>query len=577
MLKNIILSAKFNQKIIYKCKYHKSNLNLAKVLTTDDVDEKCIEIFKQRGHDVHTIKTLPEAELIKIIGDFEGLVVRSATKVNKNVLAHSHKLKVVGRAGVGVDNIDVAEATKRGVIVMNTPGGNTVSTAQLAVSLICSLARKIPAADMSIKQGLWDRKSFMGLEMNGKTLGIIGCGRIGQVVATCATSMGMKVIGYDPVMTLDKYEEFGIIKATLDDIWGKSDFITIHTPLTPETSNLIGDVTLAKCKTGVRIVNCARGGIVDEAALLRALESGKVGGAALDVYSSEPPKEHLKPLLAHPNVICTPHLGASTEEAQINVARDVAIQMCDLFDQKDFVGVMNVPYLAASSQPSIKPFMLLAERMGAIVAQLSTSSITNIVIKTWGGRDVNITAKMNKQLLQAMLLKGLVSHSPSIDKSTRADMISAPLIASASNITYSVIIEAPENASASPYWNLLSVVATFEDGSVNQITGSVFGSIPHIVQIDEFKDLFSFQPEGKNILTFRNEDRPGAISEVLNILSLANINVASVNVARAPAVNDSTQLALCFMALDDNVPRESLDQLRGLSSLHKVSVINLNV
>jgi D-3-phosphoglycerate dehydrogenase len=252
--------------------YHATASAAAKVLATDGIDECCVKIFQERGHTVDLLKTLPEPELIKIIGNYDGLVVRSATKVNAKVLEHATKMQVVGRAGVGVDNIDIKAATKFGIMVMNTPGGNTVSTAQLAVSLICSLARMLPAADMSVKAGKWDRKSFTGVELSGKTLGIIGCGRIGQVVASCANTMGMNVIGYDPVMTPAQLEEVHIQRADLEDIWAKSDFITVHTPLTPETSNLIGDATIAKCKNGVRIVNCARGGIVDEAALLRGLE-----------------------------------------------------------------------------------------------------------------------------------------------------------------------------------------------------------------------------------------------------------------------------------------------------------------
>jgi D-3-phosphoglycerate dehydrogenase len=246
------------------------------VLATDGVDELCVKIFRDRGHTVDLLKTLPPAELLKVIGQYDGLVVRSATKVTPEVLKAASKMRVIGRAGVGVDNINVAEATKRGIMVMNTPGGNTVSTAQLAMSLLCNLARKLPAADMTVKEGKWEKKNLMGVEMQGKTLGVVGCGRIGQVVASCANSMGMVVIGYDPVMTDAQMAEAGIARVDLEGIWKRSDFITLHTPLTPQTTNLICDETIAKCKKGVRIINCARGGIVDEAALLRALESGKV-------------------------------------------------------------------------------------------------------------------------------------------------------------------------------------------------------------------------------------------------------------------------------------------------------------
>eukprot|EP01036_Dinobryon_divergens_P029703 gene29703-38834_t len=408
-----------------------------KILCTDGVDPCCVEILQQRGFKVTLIPTLPQAELIKIIGDYDGLVVRSATKVNAEVL----------KAGVGVDNIDVAAATKQGIMVMNTPGGNT---------------------------GKWDRKSFTGVEITGKVLGVVGCGRIGQVVASSATTMGM------------------------------------------QTKNLLNDATLAKCKKGVRLVNCARGGIIDEDALLRALESGQVAGAALDVFTSEPPKENLKALLQHPNLVCTPHLGASTDEAQLNVARDIAVQMADVLQQRDFVGVMNVSYLAASTNQHIQPFMQLAETLGAMAAQLGAShpsAVKKVVLKTFGGRDVNITAKSARQLLEAKLLTGLIKHlRPGL----------------------SVISEELPDTSGSPYWNLVSVTVLGEDGTqACKVTGAVFGSTPHIVSVNDYSDLFAFRPEGNYILSFRNDDRPGAISEVLEILHDANVNIASLNAFNA--------------------------------------------
>jgi len=548
--------------------FHGTTQQLARVLATDGVDDLCVQIFKQRGHQVDLLKTLKEEELIKIIGDYDGLVVRSATKVTPALLAHAKKMRIIGRAGVGVDNINVPEATKHGIMVMNTPGGNTVSTAQLALSLMCSLARQLPAADMSVKEGKWDRKTFLGVELSGKTLGIVGCGRIGQVVASCATVMGMNVIGYDPVMTPENFADAGIKKAELADIWAKSDFITLHTPLTPETSNLVGDATIAKCKKGVRIINCARGGIVDEAALLRGLESGHVAGAALDVYTSEPPKEHLKPLLSHPNLICTPHLGASTDEAQINVAKDIADQMCDVFDQKDYVGIVNVSYMGAATHPHIRPFMNLTETIGAMVAQLSDSPVTKVILKTWGGRDVNITTKQTRQLLEATLLKGLLKHS---NLGLVPDLISSPLMAKEANITSVVSNVFPDNI-GSPYWNLVSVEVERKDATTSRITGAVFGSVPHIVQIDDFSDLFAFRPDGSYILSFKNEDRPGAISEALEVLHSVNVNVANVNVSRTSDGNN----ALCFMALDDDIPTNALNKLKALPSLQNVAKISLH-
>ena len=394
---------------------------------------------------------------------------------------------------------------------MNTPGGNTVSTAQLAVSLLLSLARNVAAADLSIKENKWDRKSFTGVELAGKTLGIIGCGRIGQMVGQSAASLGMNIIGYDPIMPIETTADTMIKRVELEEIWKKSDFITFHTPLTPETSNLLNDKTIAKCKPGVRVINCARGGIVDESALLRGLESGHIGGAALDVFTQEPPKEHLRGLLTHPKLLCTPHLGASTEEAQINVARDIANQMCDVFEQKDFLGIVNVDYLSASTQAHMKPFMALAETIGAMLAQLGTSDITSITLKTFGGRDVNITTKKARRLLEAMVLKGVIKFSKT---GLNPDLISSPIMAKELGIASAISDEEPEHI-GSPYWNLLSVEVSREDGTATLVTGAVFGNTPHIVKVDQYNDLFAFRPDGNYILAFKNEDRPGAISKVV--------------------------------------------------------------
>lgn len=493
-------------------------------------------------------------------------------QVTPAVIKAAKKMKVIGRAGVGVDNINVPEATKAGIMVMNTPGGNTVSTAQLALSLLAALARNIPAADMSIKAGKWDRKSFTGVELHGKTLGVVGCGRIGLMVAQTAATMGMKVLGYDPVTPAETLREAGLTTASLDEIYAKSDFITVHTPLTPETSNLLDDAAFSKCKRGVRIINCARGGIVDEAALLRALESGQVAGAALDVFTSEPPKEHLKPLVAHPKLVVTPHLGASTDEAQVNVARDIAQQMCDVFEQKDFQGVVNVSYLAASTTPHMKPFMQLAQTIGAMQAQLSESRPVHVTLKTFGGRDVSITTRPARQLLEAMVLKGLVKH---IGLGLVPDLISAPAMAREANIRTTISSESPESF-GSPYWNLINVEVEREDGTKSSITGAVFGNAPHIVKVDHYSDLFAFKPEGNYILTFRNEDRPGAISEVLEVLHMADVNIASMNVAR-PVKNphDDKMWALCFMALDDDVDTNAMKKLKSMTFLHNVAKIQL--
>eukprot|EP00428_Durinskia_dybowskii_P076738 CAMPEP_0170358746 /NCGR_PEP_ID=MMETSP0117_2-20130122/2386_1 /TAXON_ID=400756 /ORGANISM="Durinskia baltica, Strain CSIRO CS-38" /LENGTH=531 /DNA_ID=CAMNT_0010612963 /DNA_START=191 /DNA_END=1786 /DNA_ORIENTATION=+ len=530
---------------------------------------------------------MAESELVKVIGNYDALVVRSATKVTPLVIQAAKRMKIVGRAGVGIDNIDVKESTKNGIMVMNTPGGNTVSTAQLAMSLLCSLARNIPAADMSIKEGKWDRKSFTGIELNGKTLGVVGCGRIGQEVAKCAKEMGMQVVGYDPVMTAEAFKEAGLEQVELGEIWRSSDFITVHTPLTPQTTGLLNEDTLMRCKRGVRIVNCARGGIVDESALLKMLENGQVGGAALDVFTSEPPKEHLSSLIAHPNLVCTPHLGASTDEAQINVARDIATQMCDVFDQKDYFGVVNVSYLAASTQLQMKPFMKLAEIIGAIQAQLSDSPVVRVALRTMGGRDANISTKQARQLLEALVLKGVVG---SAHINLKPDLISAPAMAKDVGITSEILEEAPVlQGGHNQYLNLLSVDVLRADSTQTRVTGAVLGNQPHIVQVDDFSELFAFKPEGNFVLSFRNQDRPGVISQVLEVLQSANLNIASMNVARsalspttptsttATPVNATTetQMALCFMALDDDIPPVALNKLRSMPFLNSVARIQL--
>lgn len=538
----------------------------AHIMCTDKVDKVCVDIFKSRGHSVDLVPTMKEEELIKSIGNYDGLVVRSATKVTEGVLAAARRLQIVGRAGVGVDNINISAATKNGVLVMNTPNGNTVSTAQLALSLLMNMARKIPLANMDVKKGEWNPKNFSGREVDGKTIGIVGCGRIGQVVADCSRSMGMRVVGFDPVMSAEQMSEVGIEKRTLTDIWTLSDFITFHTPLTSETSNLLNEETIALCKPGVCVVNCARGGIIDEAALLKGLNSGHIAAAALDVYTSEPPREHLHELISHPNLVCTPHLGASTEEAQSKVAVDIAHQMCDVFDQKDFVGVLNVPYIAQSTQAHMKPFMRLAEMMGSLLAQISDSKIVGVSLQSAGGKDVKITTKTARQLLEAKVLQGILKK----DYGMEPDMISAPGMAKESNISSTIVDE--EITHHNQYLNLVSVKITREDGTETTAMGSVFGTEPHIVRIDSYK--FTFKPEGNYVLSFKNEDKAGAVLEALKVLHSENVNVASINVARDESSEENK--AITCISLDNNISAKGMKMLRDMPALSSVAKIQLN-
>ena len=533
---------------------HCSAPRWANILCSDSIDPVCIEIFEKEGHSVDNITGLSEQELCGIIGEYEGLVVRSATKVTPAIMDAATNLKVIGRAGVGIDNINTPEATRRGIMVMNTPGGNTVSTAQLAVSLLCSAARQIPAADASMKSGKWERKKFSGVELLGKTLAIVGCGRIGLVVAKWAKALGMRLVGYDPARPAHIAEEHGIELMSLDSLWPQADFITLHTPLTPDTKDLISDSTLEKCKTGVRIVNCARGGIIDEDALLRGLESGKVACAALDVYSTEPPPEALRPLLEHPNLICTPHLGASTEEAQINVARDVAVQMCDTIAGRDSVGLAN--------RALMRPFMKLGAFVGELVSQGSASPIESMELRTWGGRDVDVTTPEARDLLRACVLQGAIRHLTGEEPT----LIAAPFMAKEIGLDFSIAgdLQTPQG----PFRTLMSVDVTTRDGKHHTVTGSVFGEEPHIVQIGDHAAFPPFVPEG-SLLMFSNEDRPGAVLGVLDVLRGFNINVAKLNLSRRAKGE-----ALCLMTLDDPMTADAIKQLEALGTLNTIRTAN---
>ena len=340
-----------------------------RVLISDKLSPAAVAIFKERGVEVDVKPGLDKDELAKIIGDYDGLAIRSATKVTAKLLEHATKLKVVGRAGIGVDNVDIPAATARGVIVMNTPFGNSITTAEHAIALMFALARQIPAADASTQAGKWEKNRFMGVELTGKTLGVIGCGNIGSIVAARGLGLKMRVIAYDPFLSAERAAELGVEKVELDDLLARADFITLHTPLTAQTRNILSAENLAKTKKGVRIINCARGGLVDEAALRAALDSGHVAGAAFDVFVEEPAKAN--PLFGHPNVIATPHLGASTSEAQENVALQVAEQMSDYLIRGAITNAVNFPSITAEEAPKLKPFIALAEGLGSFAGQLT--------------------------------------------------------------------------------------------------------------------------------------------------------------------------------------------------------------
>src|SRR6516225_9939730 len=385
-----------------------------RVLISDKLSPAAVAIFKERGVDVDVKPGLDKDELAKIIGDYDGLAIRSATKVTAKLLERASRLKVVGRAGIGVDNVDIPAATARGVIVMNTPFGNSITTAEHAIALMFALARQIPSADISTQAGKWEKNRFMGVELTGKTLGVIGCGNIGSIVASRGLGLKMRVVAFDPFLSAERAQEIGVEKLELDDLLARADFITLHTPLTAQTRNILSAENLAKAKPGVRIINCARGGLVDEAALRAALESGHVGGAAFDVFVEEPAKAN--PLFGAPNFVATPHLGASTNEAQENVALQVAEQMSDYLLSGAVTNALNSPSVTADEAPKLKPFVALAEKLGAFAGQMVDVGLKGVDIAYEGE-----VAALNVRPLSAAALAGFLRPMLS-----EVNMVSAP-------------------------------------------------------------------------------------------------------------------------------------------------------
>ncbi len=355
---------------------------MSKVLISDSLSPRAAEIFRESGVEVDEKVGMKPEELIACIGEYDGLAIRSATKVTEAVLEAAKNLKVIGRAGIGVDNVDIPAATKRGIVVMNTPFGNTITTAEHAISLMFALARQIPAADASTKASKWEKSRFMGVEVTGKTLGIIGCGNIGSIVADRGVGLRMKVIVFDPFLTADRAADLGVERVDLDALLARADFITLHTPLTDQTRNIINAAAIAKMKDGVRIINCARGGLVVEEDLAAALKSGKVAGAALDVFAKEPAKDN--PLFAFEQVVATPHLGASTSEAQENVALQVAEQMSAYLVNGAVSNALNMPSISAEDAPKLRPYLKLAEQLGSFAGQITETGLRRVDIEYEG-------------------------------------------------------------------------------------------------------------------------------------------------------------------------------------------------
>lgn len=522
-----------------------------KILVSDSVEATCAEILESYGIEVHARPNLSKEEILECIGEYEGLIVRSSTQVTAELIAAGTRLKVVGRAGAGVDNIDVEAATRRGIIVMNTPGGNTISTAEHTMSLLLALARNIPQAHASLQSGKWDRKSYVGTELFGKTIGILGLGKVGREVAHRCMGFGMTVIAYDPMLTPESAAKLRVDLVDFDTILLRSDFISIHVPLTEDTRSLLNHDTLARCKPGVRIINCARGGIVDEAALYDALTNGRVAGAALDVFEKEPPGENR--LLQHSKVIATPHLGASTEEAQEKVAIQIAEQVADALLDRRVAGSVNADIIQASTQPEIKPFLELAERMGQFIAQLMDGGLRSIEVTTRGD-----LLSSSVRAIVAAGLKGIFN----ILLEEQINYINAPVVARERGIRLSEKIEHADDV----YTHLIRM--DYEtDKERRTMSGTVFGrTYMRIVGIDSFH--IEMRPEG-NLLVYSNVDQPGVLATVTRLLAEKGLNIADLSLSRrGPGME-----ALTIINVDSPIPSDLLNQMSGIHGISGVKSV----
>lgn len=514
---------------------------MPKVLISDKLSDAAVNIFKERGIEVDVKTGLDKEALKAIIGDYDGLAIRSATKVTPDVLEAATNLKVVGRAGIGVDNVDIPAATAKGVVVMNTPFGNSITTAEHAISMMLALARQIPQANESTHAGKWEKSKFMGVELFGKTLGLIGCGNIGAIVADRALGLKMRVVAYDPFLSDERAVDLGVQKVTLDELFQRADFLTLHTPLTDATRNIINQDSLAKMKAGVRIINCARGGLIVEEDLKAALESGQVAGAALDVFPVEPAKENI--LFGLDNVICTPHLGASTSEAQENVALQVAEQISDFLLTGAVSNALNMPSVSAEDAPRLRPYLKLAELMGSFAGQITESSLRSISVEYEGE-----VAELNTKPITGMALMGVLR--PLLET---VNMVSAPDIARKREID----VSETKREHCRNYHTLIRLTITSEQRT-RSIAGSLFGGDkPRIIEVE---DIPMEAELGGHMLFVRNQDKPGMIGNLGTILGNAGVNIATFHLGR----RTEGDAALALVAVDQPIGDQLLKAVTAL-------------
>jgi D-3-phosphoglycerate dehydrogenase / 2-oxoglutarate reductase len=527
---------------------------MKKILISDSVDEKCTEILKSAGFSVDYKNDFSKDELLNAISDYNALIVRSSTQVDAELIEKMQSMEVIGRAGAGVDNIDVKAATRKGILVMNTPGGNTISAAEHTIALILAASRKIPQANISLHLKKWDRKRFQGSELFGKTLALIGLGKIGKEVAIRAKAFGMKIISFDPIVSAESVSDLDIQLVSLDEIWKNADVISVHTPLNDKTKNLISYNELSKCKTSVVIINCARGGIVNEKDLLKGLKEGKVSAVGLDVFETEPPDFGLG-LIQHPAVVSTPHLGASTEEAQQKVAVQIAEQIVGYFNIGSPDGAVNASSFKEISNENLKAFIKLAEVQGKILSQVRKDSLQKLTI-SFNGELFRSSIK----ILSTALLKGFLSE----ELDSTVNFVNASVLAEDMGIVLEEIISTDNRE----YLNLIETKIATNSGEW-KFSGTVFGSSElRIVEINNFP--VEFKPEG-NILIYKNVDKPGMLASVSRELSLSNINIASLSLGR----KSEGGLALTIVNIDSSISDEvtnSISKIDGIKDIYTVYI-----
>jgi D-3-phosphoglycerate dehydrogenase len=529
---------------------------MPRVLVSDKLSPTAVQIFKDRGVDVDYLPEVgkDKEKLLEIIGQYDGLAIRSATKVTEKLLGAATNLKVVGRAGIGVDNVDIPAASRRGIIVMNTPFGNSITTAEHAVALMFALARQLPEANASTQAGKWEKNRFMGVEITGKTLGVIGCGNIGSIVATRGVGLKMHVVAFDPFLSDSRAEELGVDKVELDELFARSDFITLHTPMTDKTRGIINAEAIAKMKDGVRIINCARGGLIVEADLVAALKSGKVAGAGIDVFEVEPATE--SPLFGLENVVCTPHLGASTEEAQENVALQVAEQMSDYLIKGAVSNAINMPAITAEEAPRLKPFVKLAEVLGAFVGQVTEDPIKEVEILFDGQ-----TATMNTRALISATLAGLIRPQVS-----DVNMVSAPIMVKERGI---IVAEVKRDKSGVFDGYIKLTVKT--EHRTRAIAGTCFSDgKPRFIQI---KGINLDAEVGQHMLYTTNADAPGIIGLLGTLCGKNGVNIANFQLGRNRPGGD----AIALLYLDAPFPEKVLAELRENTAIDSAKPLQFDV